>query len=475
MVSARRRVASPTSLSSSYSSSGGFHGENNGAAVDVRRSHQGIELVPVEDERELARRVLADLEKLYFDEDSNSENEDEDELESISEYESVMSSSSAWIERKAGGMTLEELTVALNAAIVYHCPVKSIPPVDELQREKKKRFRSEECHSQLLARRSERFPSTASSSIDDAPLEFFRDMLEKKQQHFYAMKIASLPEAERIESRPYEGFGQDRNIIAKPEKQITALVRDQATATDDHFQYSHIDTHLPVAEFEISPHSSPRSRRHRYSARASKAPATFGPTLADLAAPPCRSERSQISSRSSGDSESIWSSSSSFSTSDKRFSRSKSSCDSKRSSSSRSSNDSSCDSSNMRSKRSSPSSSSNDSFNNSSSLSSKASGKSHNSSGSGRSSTHRGERINFVGSDPVSNIAEYDNQSYRPVLGPVLDPAQQSTGSYITLAAETHVDKAPGSITSPVSPESPRVPSSPALVKWELDLSNFTL
>ncbi|KAE9339342.1 hypothetical protein PR003_g11060 [Phytophthora rubi] len=241
MGSSRRRVSSPTSPSSSYSALWGRVDENKGTEVGVGRIRQGAERFTVEDEREVARRVLEDLEGLYFDGSSDDESEDEDEVSSISEWGSDTSSRSSSGKRKAGGMSLEELTVALNAAIEFHRPAQLSNSMKESKREADEQCgqRSNKRHQRSRSRCQEKESSIASSPRGEPTMEFFQDMLERKQQHFYAMQTAPAPEEEIIEEdrQSQRSVWSHHTDTANREKRITTLVRDQATETEEYFQY----------------------------------------------------------------------------------------------------------------------------------------------------------------------------------------------------------------------------------------------
>ncbi|KAE9196645.1 hypothetical protein PF004_g20069 [Phytophthora fragariae] len=230
MGSSRRRVPSPTSPSSSYSALWGRCDESRGKEVGVGRIRQGAERFTVEDEREVARRVLEDLEGLYFDGSSDDESEDEDEVSSISEWGSDTSSRSSSGKRKAGGMSLEELTVALNAAIEFHRPAQLSNSMKESKRETDEQCgqRSNKRHQRSRSRCQEKESSIASSPRGEPTMEFFQDMLERKQQHFYAMQTAPAPEEEIIEEdRQYKmlkrRFSYARKLLVAtiPEEPLT--------------------------------------------------------------------------------------------------------------------------------------------------------------------------------------------------------------------------------------------------------------
>ncbi|KAE9084703.1 hypothetical protein PF010_g20729 [Phytophthora fragariae] len=288
MGSSRRRVPSPTSPSSSYSALWGRCDESRGKEVGVGRIRQGAERFTVEDEREVARRVLEDLEGLYFDGSSDDESEDEDEVSSISEWGSDTSSRSSSGKRKAGGMSLEELTVALNAAIEFHRPAQLSNSMKESKREADEQCgqRSNKRHQRSRSRCQEKESSIASSPRGEPTMEFFQDMLERKQQHFYAMQTAPAPEEEIIEEdrQSQRSVWSHHTDTANREKRITTLVRDQATETEEYFQYPRFDTSFGVADFQTPPDSLPRSARLRNMQIANELPITIGPTLADLAA-----------------------------------------------------------------------------------------------------------------------------------------------------------------------------------------------
>ncbi|EGZ15520.1 hypothetical protein PHYSODRAFT_302019 [Phytophthora sojae] len=452
MGSSRRWAASSGSSCSSCSSSWQRYDERKGAAANARRSGQGAERLSVEDEREVARRVLEDLESLYFDGigDGESEDEDEDEFDSSSEWGSEKSLRSSSGKRKAGGMTLEELTVALNAAIEYHRPatLKLSTPVQESKLEADERLDQSlgERHQRPRSRRQEEVASLASTPRGESSLEFFQDMLERKQRDFYAMKIAPEPDEEVIEDRQSQGTVPSNNAVTSTrEKQTVTLVRDQATETEEYFQYPRFDASFGVADFQTPPHSPPRSVCLRSTQAANVLPVTIGPTLADLAASHRRRERDRLSSRSVPGPESSWSSSPSSFASHQRAQSDFS----------------------YASKRSEGSSSSSSSSSRTSSRASDMSSRNSRSSRSSRSSERSSQAESLISraSKSESQVSQIQ-KNYEPEQL-VLEPPTQLNAYLPTPATEIQIDRA--------SSNSPRIPSSPALVNWELDLSNFVL
>ncbi|KAF4138527.1 hypothetical protein GN958_ATG12269 [Phytophthora infestans] len=296
-----RRAASPTSSLSSYGISCEYQQVCKVAPAD---GHKDTEPVSADDDREVARRALADLEELYFDEDSDEESLDEDEHEVNSEWGSGTSPCSSRGKRHAGAMTLEELTVAVNAAIEYHRPTSTAvaqPAIAPKGKEddKSSRYSAERCPPSHC-RHQQKAVSSVSSSGEDSVLKMFQDMLEMKEKHFYALKARDNQSKEDI---------TNRTAKVDQQQQTTTYVRDQATETD---RYSHrrpLDAAFRVAELDIPPLSPSLGVHAEYDATASNLvrPIEVGPTLADLA------QRRRLSSQLQLSSESSWSSSSSSS------------------------------------------------------------------------------------------------------------------------------------------------------------------
>lgn len=296
MVSSQR-LRSPSSFFTSCSSSYDQQRANTAAHDKRTMCLNGFEPLSVDQDREVARRALADLKELYFDKDSDEESDD-GEYESSSEIESRMSSRS---HGNAGGLTLEELSVAVNAAIEYHCPPKCAvgqPPFkprvkecDDASHVSNKTCPSSHCCRQLKE------VATVSTGSD---LKMFQDMLERKERQFNALR------AEKIGSNGNVYAHESRESTAHPsrsvdqEQQTMACVRDQATETDlvDHHGSS---TKGVTSARQLS---SERTQSASDVMHAIK----VGPTLADLANCHRKVERDRLASQILA-SESSWSSS----------------------------------------------------------------------------------------------------------------------------------------------------------------------
>ncbi|KAG6972578.1 hypothetical protein JG687_00001416 [Phytophthora cactorum] len=407
MVSSRR-VASPTSSLSSYGSSCEYQ---QACKTTLADGHKDLEQLSVDDDREVARRVLADLEELYFDEDSDGGSGDEDNSRG---------------KRNAGGMTLEELTVAVNAAIEYHRPAKAVveqPAIAPKSKEDDNLSQYSKDHRPRSRRRHQRKdPPTMSSPTGDSVLELFQDMLERKEKHFHALRAESV-NAVAKDNQSRETV-TSRTVKVDQQQQTTAYVRDQATETEEYSHRRSLDAEFGVAEFDIPPLSLLSSVHMR--------PIEVGPMLADLTH---IQERHRLSSRPHPASESSWGSSSSSSATNSSFQSSFSSEHSSRSStikcvSSRHCHNSTKSSSKAR--RTSP-------------PSNKSSSSSNHSS---RKSQHHAE-----GEPAIETIEPTDVQS-------ALAQKDQPEEGFQTAVSHLPVDQS-------------QVPSSPELVEWELDLSNF--
>ncbi|KAG2790477.1 hypothetical protein PC116_g6136 [Phytophthora cactorum] len=432
MVSSRR-VASPTSSLSSYGSSCEYQ---QACKTTLADGHKDLEQLSVDDDREVARRVLADLEELYFDEDSDGGSGDEDKYESSSEWESETSPCSSRGKRNAGGMTLEELTVAVNAAIEYHRPAKAVveqPAIAPKSKEDDNLSQYSKDHRPRSRRRHQRKdPPTMSSPTGDSVLELFQDMLERKEKHFHALRAESV-NAVAKDNQSRETV-TSRTVKVDQQQQTTAYVRDQATETEEYSHRRSLDAEFGVAEFDIPPLSLLSSVHSEYDATPSNLvrPIEVGPMLADLTH---IQERHRLSSRPHPASESSWGSSSSSSATNSSFQSSFSSEHSSRSStikcvSSRHCHNSTKSSSKAR--RTSP-------------PSNKSSSSSNHSS---RKSQHHAE-----GEPAIETIEPTDVQS-------ALAQKDQPEEGFQTAVSHLPVDQS-------------QVPSSPELVEWELDLSNF--
>ncbi|KAF1785079.1 hypothetical protein GQ600_386 [Phytophthora cactorum] len=406
MVSSRR-VASPTSSLSSYGSSCEYQ---QACKTTLADGHKDLEQLSVDDDREVARRVLADLEELYFDEDSDGGSGDEDNSRG---------------KRNAGGMTLEELTVAVNAAIEYHRPAKAVveqPAIAPKSKEDDNLSQySKDHHPRSRRRHQRKDPPTMSSPTGDSVLELFQDMLERKEKHFHALRAENV-NAVAKDNQSRETVAS-RTVKVDQQQQTTAYVRDQATETEEYSHRRSLDAEFGVAEFDIPPLSLLSSVHMR--------PIEVGPTLADLTH---IQERHRLSSRPHPASESSWSSSSSSAT-NSSFQSSFSSEHSSRSStikrvSSRHCHNSTKSSSKAR--RTSP-------------PSNKSSSSSNHSS---RKSQHHAE-----GEPAIETIEPTDVQS-------ALAQKDQPEEGFQAAVSHLPVDQS-------------QVPSSPELVEWELDLSNF--
>ncbi|KAH7474305.1 uncharacterized protein KRP23_8437 [Phytophthora ramorum] len=114
MVSTTRWDSSSGSSSSSYGGSWDPGQDLKNGGVMGKRGQTFAEPLSAEHEREVARRVLEDLETLYHDCEDESD-ESGDDFDWDSEWGSEVSSCDGRDKRSAGGMTLEELAVAVNA------------------------------------------------------------------------------------------------------------------------------------------------------------------------------------------------------------------------------------------------------------------------------------------------------------------------------------------------------------------------
>ncbi|KAL3671275.1 hypothetical protein V7S43_003207 [Phytophthora oleae] len=401
MVSSRKSTEAPPLPCSSYRDPW----ERQQAPKTADRARNRGEQLSVEGEREVARRVLEDLERLYFDGTDDEESEEEEDLDSDSEWGFDTSSCSSGGKRTTGGLTLEELTVAVNAAIEYHRPAMNpIPqPVTKTKEDDNISYYSVD-RRRSSSRHQRKDQSAESPESGELVLEMFQNMLERKEKYFYDLRAMN---AATGDNNQQEIVVAVRNATMDQQQQTTAYVRDQATETEENLQHP-LDISL-VADFQ-SPVNSLSSRTHsRHTASQSKPMRRIevGPTLADLARSHRRREKPR-SSRSA--SESSWGSSSS-SVTDRLLSVSRASLASGRSS---------C-SSNISSKTSS--------------RMSRQSGSSHQSSSKSQSQ-------------------------------PGIDPKDRSF-------TQSHKDEVSQAASPPPSVESSHVPSNPADVKWELDLSNF--
>ncbi|CEG49983.1 uncharacterized protein PHALS_07716 [Plasmopara halstedii] len=284
MVSSRRSV-SPSSSFSSYDSTCSQEQANEAPVDNSSNFFNGLQHVNVDQDREVARRALADLVKLYFDEDSDYTSDD-DECGSCSEIESRMSSQSSQNPEESRGMTLEELSVAVNAAIEHHRPTK--PAVVQVACKTKGNDsndvdqKSDNCCSRRSCQYQQK-SHTASS------LEMFQDMLERKMQQFYSRRAVDSAAKDKCKSsqdtvvKAFNGAAQDEgrksrdastscNYTVDQQQQTTICVRDQATETEE------MNNHYPLSEL-ITPIQSMNTQ---HSADLSTQSIIDGPTLADL-------------------------------------------------------------------------------------------------------------------------------------------------------------------------------------------------
>ncbi|ETL99402.1 hypothetical protein L917_03739 [Phytophthora nicotianae] len=428
MVSSRR-VSSPTSSLSSY---GGSCKYQQACKTTLAGGHKDFEQLSVDDDREVARRVLADLEGLCFDEDSDEESGHEDEYESSSEWGSETSSRSSRGKRNAGGMTLEELTVAVNAAIEYHRPTNSAVVQLETTLEGKEDdnlFKCSKGHRSRSRRRHQRKDlSTMSSSKRDSVLEMFQDMLERKEKHFYALRAANV----NVVAEDNQSQGAFASSVkVDQQQQTTAYVRDQATETEKCSHRRSLEAAFGVAEFDIPPLSPSSSVGFEYAATPSNLvrPIEVGPTLADLT----RTRKRQVlSSHRHSASEPSWSSSSSSSATDTGYQSTFASEHSRGSDNSRSSSKSSVSSRHR------------------------------------HDSTKSSSKASTTPPPSKCSASQHQIQQHAEREPPTKTTELSDGQSALTLKDQSEAG------VSHLPADQSQVPSSPELVEWELDLSNFT-
>ncbi|KAK1944777.1 hypothetical protein P3T76_003310 [Phytophthora citrophthora] len=149
-------------------------------------------------------------------------------------------------ERTAGGLTLEELIVAVNAAIEFHRPVVFPPqPVTKTKEEDEVSHYSED-HRQFSHHRHRAEHLTEPESV----LEMFQNMLEKKEKHFYDLRAMNAAAGDTMISQPK--VVALRNATIDQQQQTVAYVRDQATETEENLHHPALDVsaaadfHLPI-------------------------------------------------------------------------------------------------------------------------------------------------------------------------------------------------------------------------------------
>jgi hypothetical protein len=320
--------------------------------------------------------------------------------------------------------------VAVNAAIEYHLPTKAVVAKDLAEHSPCKPdenacLHSDDHQSRPRSRCQRKDVSRESSRGGGHELELFQEMLERKEQQFYAMKAA------RVAAEEKEALGRQAQRTAQSnvnqQQQTTTYLRDQATETEECPHYPALDASFAIAAFETPPHSLSPSVPSGYAQAPSELPVAVGPTLADLANVRRRSERAP--SQEPGSS---WSS---LSSSTSRAGQSL-----------RSSYTSEC---------------------------SRASNRSCSSSSSGAS--RRSSRASSKCSATSSKRSQHGSH------GGEYQPSGLLPESSITKASERHItaqeDRRIGSEQQAAPPPAipdPQVPHSPTRVSWELDLSNFS-
>ncbi|GMF64603.1 unnamed protein product [Phytophthora lilii] len=460
MVSSRWRAASPASSISSCSGLSGCHEEYEAAQAEEDRG--------VEDEREVARRVLEDLEKLYFDESDDGESEDKDDFECNSERISDTSSRVRADRRTACGMTLEELTVAVNAAIEYHRPAKSVKvkPFAGGPTRESIVHSSPHLDAQRYSRRYSIESSTASQQ-GESTLEDFREMLKRKERQFYEMKTIRAEEDNQSPPSLKSGTG-----VAIQETSVMPRMRDIATETD-HFQELSIS--FTRSEFHTPQQSPAQSEHGTYGGvpEMKVKPVILGPTLADLAKCCDESANNLLSAQMhsvAGLSPSLASASpvsskfrrsfgSSFNSDRRITSRNNASFKSSSSSSSSTSNRSN----RSRSSRSECSSSNSGS----SQLNNRAS----------RSSSSSSSKVSSTSLNSTCSKSSWHNDHLQ--AGTIQhqqfqEPSQQLYKWELPLDREITVEKDPEPAYSPLPLDMTCEPNSSGDVRWELDLSDFS-